>query len=183
MNEIFDPSQVSEFYDLPSGAQQDTLRRNKATNYGVVRLELLDRLYEMMYHQRLHEPDESKWPFKIVPRRVVVGHVKESSEAGDDESRVRLKVRNTLSGAVEETSAFDLVIAATGYVRDAHVEMLKSSKDMLETGKFDIGRDYKIRYREGAVEEGSGVWLQGCCQDSHGVSLRSKHLRIMLKSE
>ena len=165
MNEIFDPHRVDEFYDLPAEAQKEMLNRNKATNYGVVRPELLDRLYESMYHQRLLEPDESKWHFKIIPRREVCGYEKQ----GDGRSRLRL--RNTLNE--ERTTSdeiFDLIIVGTGYLRNAHENMLKSTKDMLKTGKFDIGRDYKVRYKDGEIADNSGIWLQGCCQDSHGVS-------------
>ncbi|KAL8704290.1 MAG: hypothetical protein Q9201_002544 [Fulgogasparrea decipioides] len=140
VNEIFDPDRVDEFYDLPQGAQQDLLHRNKATNYGVVRPELLDRLYELMYHQRLHEPVESKWQYKIVPRREVVGHDKQS------DGRTRLKLRNTLNGSTSlSESMFDKVIVATGYVRNAHEAMLDSTRNLLETGEFDTGRDYKVR--------------------------------------
>ena len=165
VNEIFDPEKVDEFYDLPSETQKDTLHNNKATNYGVVRSELLDRLYELMYHQRLNEPDESKWRYKIVPRRAVVGHEKHEN------GQIRLQLRNTINGTVglSETS-FDLVMVATGYERNAHETMLKSTEDILETSKFDVGRDYRIKYKKDAVADNCGIWLQGCCQNSHGVS-------------
>ena len=165
MNEIFDPDRVDEFYDLPDEAQKDMLTRNKATNYGVVRPELLDRLYELMYHQRLFEPDESKWHFKIIPRREVCSHEKQS------DGRTSLKLRNTLNGTTSlSESSFDLVIVATGYLRNAHETMLQSTKHLLKTGKYDIGRDYRVKYRKDAVADNCGVWLQGCCQESHGVS-------------
>lgn len=156
---------MTEFYDLPAEARKDALHRNKATNYGVVRPELLDRLYESMYHQRLHEPDETKWRHRIVPRRAVVGYEKQG------EGRVRLMLKSTIDEKESlSEAAFDLIIVATGYVRDAHVTMLESTKDLLETGKYDVGRDYKVRYRKDAVADDCGIWLQGCCQDSHGVS-------------
>ncbi|KAI4288186.1 MAG: hypothetical protein L6R35_002551 [Caloplaca aegaea] len=173
VNEIFDPHRVDEFYDLPENAQKDTLHRNRATNYGVVRPELLDRLYELMYHQRLHEPDESKWQHKIMPRTAVVGYDQPA------DGRARLKLKNTLDGSISlSETAFDWIIVATGYVRDAHVTMLEASKDLLETGKYDVGRDYKVRYRKDAVADGCGIWLQGCCQDSHGVGV-IKHPSIV----
>ena len=167
VNEIFDPDRVDEFYDLPDEAQKDMLQRNKATNYGVVRPELLDKLYESMYHQRLMEPDESKWRFQIVPRREVVGYDKQ------DDGRTRLKLRNTLKGNTTTTETiFDLVIVGTGYLRNAHEKMLQSTKDLLKTGKYDIGRDYRVKYKDDAIADDCGIWLQGCCQESHGVSLK-----------
>ncbi|KAI4203068.1 MAG: hypothetical protein LQ350_002116 [Teloschistes chrysophthalmus] len=164
VNEIFDPDRVDDFYTLPVEAQKDTLQRNRATNYGVVRPELLDRLYESMYHQRLHEPDETKWRCKIVPRREIVSHQKRA------DGTISLQFRNTIDGQVSSSeSAFDLVIAATGYVRDAHKSMLESTKHLLMTGQYDVTRDYRIRYRADSVSANCGIWLQGCCQDSHGV--------------
>ncbi|KAI4120367.1 MAG: hypothetical protein LQ338_007066 [Usnochroma carphineum] len=167
VNEVFDPDKVDEFYDLPAEARKETLNRNKATNYGVVRAELLDRLYESLYRQRLQEPNESKWQYKIVPRREVVGYDKQV------DGRLRLKLRNTVDGHTKLSDVgFDFIIVATGYVRDAHVSMLESTKDLLETGKYDIARDYKVKYRKDAVATDCGIWLQGCCQNSHGVSLQ-----------
>ena len=156
---------MDEFYNLPNGVQKDTLRRNKATNYGVVRGELLDRLYESMYHQRLREPDESKWQHRIVTRREVIGHEKQA------DGRIKLQLRDTTNGTVSMSeNAFDMVFVGTGYVRNAHESMLESTQDLLQTGKYDVGRDYKVKYRKDAVAEDCGIWLQGCCQDSHGVS-------------
>ena len=156
---------MDEFYDMPSETQRETLNKNKATNYGVVRPELLDRLYESMYHQRLSEPDESKWRYRIVPRREVVGHRNE----GDGRSRLELRDTRDSTLSLSEAS-FDLIIVATGYIRNAHETMLKSTKDILRTGKYDVGRDYKILFKENTVADDCGIWLQGCCQDSHGVS-------------
>ena len=170
VNEIFDPERVDEFYEQPSDVREDTLYRNKSTNYGVVRPELLDRLYEIMYHQRLHQPDESKWQYKIVPRREVTNYDRQ------EDGRTRLELKNTLTGHVSMSqSAFDLVIVATGYVRNVHEALLKATKDLLQTGKYDIGRDYKVKYKKDAVANNCGIWLQGCCQDSHGVSCTPVH--------
>ncbi|KAL8723311.1 MAG: hypothetical protein Q9225_000363 [Loekoesia sp. 1 TL-2023] len=165
VNEIFDPDRVDEFYNLPNEAQKDNLQRNKATNYGVVRPELLDCLYESMYRQRLREPDESKWQYKIKWRREAIGYSKQ------EDGKIRLKLRNTLDGDISLSGpAFDLIIVATGYIRNAHERMLEPTKTLLQTGKYDIGRDYRVKYRTDAVADNCGIWLQGCCQDSHGVS-------------
>merc|ERR1712000_594647 len=87
----------------------------------------------------------------------------------------------------------DLVVAATGYQRTAHVDMLKGAWDLLpkaapsqveyrkgisgwnvdtEQGERNIavGRNYQVKFNPGAVAEGSGVWLQGCCEGTHGLS-------------
>ncbi|KAG7144034.1 hypothetical protein HYQ46_007242 [Verticillium longisporum] len=36
--------------------------------------------------------------------------------------------------------------------------------------KLEVGRDYKVRYAPGAIAPDAGVWLQGCCEATHGLS-------------
>lgn len=166
MNEVFDPERVDTFYDLPSEMRQKTNFSDKATNYGVVRPELLDRLYENMYHQRLHEPDQSKWQFKILPWREVNGF-----EKCADGQRLRLRLKDTSNGQTSMSdSEFDLAILGTGYNRNGHETILQSTKNLLQEQRFEVERNYRVKYRKGAVADDCGIWLQGCCEDSHGVS-------------
>ena len=39
-----------------------------------------------------------------------------------------------------------------------------------ETRVLEVGRDYGVRFSPDAVAPGSGIWLQGCCEGTHGVS-------------
>ncbi len=163
VNEVFDPERVDDFYRLAPESRQRSTLSNKATNYGVVRPELLDRLYEAMYHQRLHEADPSKWQFKIVPWREVVGFEK------DGES-IRLRLKNTSNGEMSiSDDSYDLAILGTGYERKGHETLLESTRGLLEEERFAVERDYRVKYRKDAVAEGCGVYLQGCCEDTHGV--------------
>ena len=165
MNEIFDPERVDAFYNLPPTSRQKTNWSDKATNYGVVRPELLDRMYESMYHQRLHQPDPSKWQHKIVTWREVVG-----SEQCPDH-RLRLKLKNTSTGELSMSDAsFDLAMLATGYERNGHETLLQPTRHLLQENHFTVERNYRVMFRKHAVADGCGIWLQGCCEDSHGVS-------------
>ncbi|KAL8915024.1 MAG: hypothetical protein Q9171_000464 [Xanthocarpia ochracea] len=166
VNEVFDPEWVDTFYQLASASRQQATISNRATNYGVVRPELLDRLYEAMYHQRLHEPDQSKWQFKIVPWREAVD-VQKSSQ---DSHQIRIRLKNTLNGEISMSDAtFDLAIFGTGYERKGHEKLLESTKNLLQEERFAVERDYRVKYRRDAVAENCGVWLQGCCEDTHGL--------------
>lgn len=191
-------------YSKPSAYRQNLLEGAKATNYGVVRLELIEHLYEVMYHQRRTlGADEKKWPHRIMPSRKIVS----VNESGD---QLRMKVallgdEQTTDGPLyeEEDLDVDLIICATGYQRTAHIDMLKDSWPLLpeaetlpsgvkptkerwlveaanveqplksSTRVLEVGRDYGVRFTPGAVAPGSGVWLQGCNEATHGVSLRS----------
>ena len=167
VNEVFDPERVDKFYHLPLESRQMSVKSDKATNYGVVRPELLDQLYEAMYHQRLRQPDEDKWQFKIASWRHVIGFKRSA-----DGKRTRLLLRNTSTGGVTITdSDFDIVIFGTGYERKGHETLLEPTRELLQGEKFEVGRNYRVQYRKHAVAQDCGVWLQGCCEDTHGVSM------------
>jgi len=165
VNEVFDPERVDAFYNLPTESRQKSNGSDKATNYGVVRPELLDRLYENMYHQRLHEPDQSKWQHRIVAWREVIGF------EPCPHRRLRLKLKNTSDGELSMSDpSFDLAILGTGYERNGHETLLEPTRYLLQTeNRYAVERDYRIRFRKDAVADGCGIWLQGCCEDSHGV--------------
>jgi L-ornithine N5-oxygenase len=38
------------------------------------------------------------------------------------------------------------------------------------TRVLEVSRDYSVQFSPGAVADGSGIWLQGCCEGTHGVS-------------
>lgn len=50
--------------------------------------------------------------------------------------------------------------------------VVESANKAQESSKrvIEVGRDYGVRFASGAVAQGSGVWLQGCCEGTHGVS-------------
>ena len=159
-----------------------------------MRLELIEELYQRMYDQRRElGADETKWPHRIMGGRQIT-----SIDASGDfmELRVQHLQDSALDGFVdaadEEVLEADLVIAATGYQRSAHVGMLRNAWGLLpkaqvgglEFGKgisgwnvdtdegerkMAVGRNYKIKFAPGAVADDAGVYLQGCCEGTHGV--------------
>lgn len=208
VNSIFNPEFVDRIYPSPSAYRTNLIKDAKATNYGVVRLGLIETLFEMMYDQKRElGADETKWPHRIMGGRHIVS-------AADNGDKLRLRVRQALPGDVrlqadglvemedqpldpssdDEVLDVDVVVAATGYRRTAHVDMLKDAWKLLpevqdgvaeskpasdqwsvqtESGErrvMEVGRDYKVKFSKGTVALGSGVWLQGCCEGTHGVS-------------
>ncbi|ELR06991.1 hypothetical protein GMDG_02313 [Pseudogymnoascus destructans 20631-21] len=286
----------------PSDDRRRRGRGIRGTNYGVVRLELLERIYSELYAQEVDEPVEEKWRCRVRNSQTVVG-VERFEDGG-----VKLEIARTgdENGEREAIEA-GLVVFATGYVRDAHVRILDGTRGLLDAeravaedpvtatveapvaetaapetavpteaveaaaeapaaveavavpdaaetaaaveaptptpvieatptvetaeviatpvavettpeataetavvpeaataqetttetttlpettsvGKLDeeevkvtvelarapavfpVGRDYKVQYAEGAVEEGAGIWLQGCNEKTHGLS-------------
>lgn len=71
----------------------------------------------------------------------------------------------------------DLVVVASGYRRDAHEDILRDIQHLVATGddheklpKYGIRRDYSVRFKKGAVGPDAGIWLQGCNEETHGLS-------------
>jgi L-ornithine N5-oxygenase len=157
---------------------------DKGTNYGVVRLPLLEHIYETLYMQRIRygnsPAEEVHWPHRIMPHRRVVD-VEDSPVCKDG---IRLHVRDTSPlffseepGAQEqrETLDVDAVFVATGYFRDLHETLLKDARHLmpggdLENAKWTVQRDYRVNFEKKCISEDAGVWLQGCCEKTHGVS-------------
>ncbi|KAG6037402.1 hypothetical protein E4U41_005175 [Claviceps citrina] len=195
VNCVFNPEYIDSMFPKSAKYRHNLLSEARATNYGVVRLELIEALYERMYDQRREiGADDKKWPHRIMGGK----HITSLESHGEFmQVRVRNIYESGLDGFVdeydEEMIEADLVIAATGYKRDAHVGMLKDAWSLLpmaapgglEFGKgisgwnvdteqggrnIAVGRDYKVKFAPGAVAEDAGVWLQGCCEGTHGLS-------------
>ncbi|KAF9880549.1 L-ornithine 5-monooxygenase [Colletotrichum karsti] len=203
VNSIFNPSYVDELHPKSHNYRRALIKEAKATNYGVVRLQLIDHLYEMLYHQkRLLGTDERKWPHRMLFGRNIV-QVNESKET----ERLQIHVRSIEHDGLEdgfvsqlpgdEILDVDLIVAATGYQRNAHIDMLRDTWSLLPqvtpasnagdreivdgweiaegdatagSRKLEVGRDYRVRYAPGTVAPEAGVYLQGCCEATHGLS-------------
>lgn len=167
VNEVFNPEAVDTFFEQPPDYRSRTLAKNKATNYSVVRLELIEKIYDDLYLQSIRHPDQREWQHQILPLRDITGF----SENG---KRLTLKLTNLdpLSGNSTESMSFDALILATGYRRDAHNELLKNCQSIngSPSGVWEPGRDYSLRLDDLQVEDGAGLWLQGCNEATHGLS-------------
>ncbi|KAL1839367.1 hypothetical protein VTJ49DRAFT_1602 [Mycothermus thermophilus] len=197
INSIFNPDFIDHLYPKSSSYRSSLIADAKATNYGVVRLELIEHLFEIMYHQkRTLGPDETQWPHRILTGREVLSVQDKGDKIGLKVAKI--PTAGTADGPLlgEEDLEADIVICATGYQRKAHVDMLKDAWHLLpelapaeaqtqrndrwvvETGEaesrssrvMEVSRDYSVRFAPGAVAAGSGIWLQGCCEATHGNS-------------
>lgn len=171
MNEIFNPEHVDELYVQSPEVRIAAIAQNKSTNYGVVRLELLEKIYSTIYEQRIKTNEEEKWQHRILPFR----HVTDFEDLPGG-GRIRLQIRNDSSGFGEserstmESLNVNAVFAATGYTRTAHKDLLRPAEH-LRTGKeWNVARNYRVQFEPGRVSENSGVWLQGCNETTHGLS-------------
>ena len=176
VNEIFDPERIDTFYKQSASDRCHSISKDRCTNYGVVRLELLEAIYSTLYTQRLRYSEENQWPHQILTHSIVTGwhnlpndrvalHVCEHRESNNSNGRAG---RNY-------TLEADVVVVATGYRRDVHEDLLKPMRHLLPDPdrRIEVGRNYKVKFRDDAVSDDAGIWLQGCNEDTHGVSKKS----------
>ncbi|KAI1183414.1 L-lysine 6-monooxygenase (NADPH-requiring)-domain-containing protein [Nemania serpens] len=202
VNSIFNPSYVDEVFSRPGEHRRALLEDARSTNYSVVRLELIEQIYERMYDQRRELGSDSKtWPHRILSSTAVAG-----VEAEADKIRLIARPLGRASGdgedgvceksEADEILDCDLVIAATGYQRQAHLSLMEDIADLLPEAPVSsssspsasekprrknyeatiggrpvtVARDYSLQFAAGKVAAGSGIWLQGCCEGTHGLS-------------
>lgn len=185
MNEIFNPSRVDSTFNRAPALRSVAIADDKATNYGVVRLPLLEHIYETLYLQRITHGNtqqaERQWPHAILPYRQITAV--QSSDTVKGGLRLTMQDRSPLylsdapNGAEKtETLDVDAVFVATGYKRDLHETLLGEARHLmpggdLEDAKWEVGRDYRVRFAQQSISKDAGVWLQGCCEKTHGVSI------------
>ena len=171
VNEIFNPERVETFYNLSPEARQRALAEDKATNYSVVRLELIEQIYNDLYLQRVKTPDEKQWQNRILSSRKIT-----RVEHHGPENRMRVHVQSSKEEAAasegKETLELDALMVATGYQRDAHEQILSNVRHLrpFNQAQWNPSRDYRVDLDPRKVSAQAGIWLQGCNEKTHGLS-------------
>ena len=151
VNEIFDAGQTDRFHALPADDRAVALHSLAATNYAVADIELIERMYEMLYEQDVRGQDQ----LKLRPET----KVRVAERTGD-------QVRLHLTGpAADQIEPYDIVVLATGYCR-----MLEKSV-LADLGPWQTapvpGRDYRLPMSEGFQP---AIFVQGYSEPTHGLS-------------
>jgi L-ornithine N5-oxygenase len=169
VNEIFNPERVDKFFQLPMDERSKRIATDKATNYGVVRLELIEEIYNTMYLQRVKNPDQTQWQHRILPERKVA-----RIEHHNPANRMRIHVKSIGDEPADgkEVLEVDALMVATGYQRDAHEQLLEQVRALRPAGQaaWNPGRDYRVNLDGSKVSQQAGIWLQGCNEKTHGLS-------------
>ncbi|MBD1590131.1 lysine N(6)-hydroxylase/L-ornithine N(5)-oxygenase family protein [Pseudomonas typographi] len=153
VNEIFGPDYTDLVFNQPETERERLIREYHNTNYSVVDLDLIERIYAILYRQKVSGIARHGF----LCRRMI-------ESASDAEGRVQLQLRDLATGSTE-VRRYDAVILATGYERRSHRELLAPLKDYLED--FRVDRDYQLLARP---ELETPVFIQGFSQHSHGLS-------------
>lgn len=158
VNEIFNPAFTDVVYAQPRDGRRALIERFRDTNYAVVDRPLIEQIYEMLYLQNVSGE----------PRHRLLANTGIESALRTAGGRIELTLRDRLSGHAR-AEQFDALVLATGYRRDTHVDLLEGLAphlgDALAQG--NVERDYRLATPERFKPR---IYLQGCCEDSHGLS-------------
>jgi len=153
VNEVFN-AQFTDYMFGCSCAQREALLREYAhTNYAVADLDLIQQVFKVFYEQRVAASERL---------RMLRQH--EVTAARADASGIHFTLRDGASGQ-QRVERYDAAVLATGYERVAHREVLAPLTRYL--GDFTVDRHYRIQT---APSFKPGIFLQGACEDSHGLS-------------
>jgi L-ornithine N5-oxygenase len=158
VNEVFLPEMVDFFYDLPSGRQTEVIDSFRDVNYSVVDHALIKRIYRALYDERVTGKERAR----VLPYQQLVA-VEEAATS------VRARFRDLIRGH-ERTLECDGLVLCTGYRWDQQHPLLNELAPWLgtdESGGYRVLRDYRLEGRAGFAP---GVYLQGYCEATHGIS-------------
>ncbi|MDR3399454.1 MAG: SidA/IucD/PvdA family monooxygenase [Pandoraea sp.] len=153
VNEIFDPQFTDFIYAQPVEQRERILDEFRNTNYAVVDDDLIARIYDVLYQQRVGGHGH---------HALLSCH--EIQQASADGERVTLHMHERLTGRAV-TQHYDAVVLATGYERRTHEHLLAGVQPWLDG--FEGERDYRLRTHASFQP---GIYLQGYCEPTHGLS-------------
>ncbi|MFK4754343.1 lysine N(6)-hydroxylase/L-ornithine N(5)-oxygenase family protein [Oceanobacter antarcticus] len=153
VNEIFDPEFTDLIYRQDPSERARYIQEYQNTNYAVVDLALIERIYGIYYLQKVDGQARHRY------RRLMEVVQAEAGSEG-----VSIELRNKASGEVCRDH-YDAVILATGYDRDLRHELLSGLDQYL--GEYTVGRDYRLQTDSRFKP---AIYMQGFCELTHGLS-------------
>lgn len=158
-NEVFFPHWVDFFYDLPPDKQEDVVDSFRDVNYAVVDHALIRKIYRCLYDERVAGRDRGR-----LRRYLGLRGVKTAPGAP-----VVARFQDLIHETPEDVECDGLVLCS-GYRWDKEHPLLEDLAPWLATdalGGWAVGRDYRLEGRPGFSP---GVYLQGFCEATHGIS-------------
>lgn len=131
-------------------------KQSQQPNFSPVDPALIVSIYENEYFQSIKEADSSKWQFRVRFNQII-SDVRSDS---NDHLQICYRDRNT---DAQQMLDVDLLIAATGYVRDTPDHLFSGlvSKRLLEGSALDVDAEYRLNFRRGVIKHDVGLWCVG----------------------
>ncbi|GJG95395.1 lysine N(6)-hydroxylase/L-ornithine N(5)-oxygenase family protein [Cupriavidus pauculus] len=158
VNEIFAPAYTDVVFEQTQAGRDHLIDEYLNTNYSVIDADLIERIYAMLYRQKV----SGQFRVNLLTCKAV-----QAAHGGAHgvELTIASTAPSTAATADCETRRYDAVVLATGYERESHRRLLAPLAGYL--GDFSVDRNYRVQT---APELAVPVYLQGFCQSSHGLS-------------
>jgi len=153
VNEVFNVDFTDYVFNRPSAVRAALLDEFSQTNYAVADLDLIQQIYKVFYDQKVARLDRL---------RMLRQHEVRAARAASDGIHLQLFDQDA---GLESTVRYDAVVLATGYAREQHRDLLTPLAPYL--GDFSVDRHYRLK---ATPDFHPGIFLQGACEDSHGIS-------------
>lgn len=153
VNEIFNPDYTDFVFAQPEERREAIVRSFRNTNYAVVDADLLDRLYRMIYQQRVEGGSE----VTLYPRSDI-------TDVRPTPVGIEIAMSDRFAGT-SKRSAYDVVLLATGYDRDSRHAFLEPIQRYVQSPTLD--RNYRLVTSPAFKPK---IHLQGYSEASHGLS-------------
>lgn len=157
-NQIFFPQMVDFYYDLPEEKRRAFFASLKDVNYAVVDHDLIHKIYSALYREKA----AGRARARILP-------FLDLKSLEERQSGVAAKFEHLMHGGQVVLEA-DAVVLGTGYAWAKEHPLLDEIARFLErddSGAYRIQRDYRVGAGGGLR---AGVYLQGYCEATHGIS-------------
>lgn len=153
VNEIFEPSFVDDLYAWDEDTRKMFLEAFSSTNYSVIDRDVVERIYNSLYQQRV--TGESRQTIHFATHIESVRSV---------EGRIILRTsQRSGSGERHANHSYDAVFLATGYDRSTYLPMLET----FQRPSSDVSRYYRLSL---PAHPTCNIYIQGGCESSHGLS-------------
>ncbi|WP_394211471.1 lysine N(6)-hydroxylase/L-ornithine N(5)-oxygenase family protein [Enterovibrio calviensis] len=153
VNEIFDPEFTNHVYESSEDERKRVLSRFAGTNYSVVDTEELHAIYDLLYMQDVTGRGEHRYL-----------RCHDIQEVAIQDGKVTMRLNDRLDNKLR-WEQYDAVILATGYRYDEFNHMLSGLKTLM--ADKEVERNYRMPMKDHCEVN---VFLQGCCETSHGLS-------------
>lgn len=153
VNEVFSPEFTDLMFSQDTADRERMITEYQNTNYSVVDLDLIERIYGIFYRQKVS--GIARHGFRSLSNVEM---------AVASQNGVTLTLRSNANSEVSSRE-YDAIILATGYERQMHRQLLAPLAEYL--GDYSVSRDYRLITDERCK---AGIYMQGFCQASHGLS-------------
>ncbi|WP_193076027.1 lysine N(6)-hydroxylase/L-ornithine N(5)-oxygenase family protein [Pseudomonas sp. FME51] len=153
VNEIFAPQYTDLVFQQSPDNRRQLISEFHNTNYSVVDPELIERIYGILYRQKVAH----QYRHAVLCRQQI-------EAVHSNELDIELSLRD-LATNQQRTHRYDAIILATGYERRTHRSLLAPLEGHLQD--FEVDREYRAL---ASPTLHAPVFLQGFCEASHGLS-------------